>query len=180
MKWSFCMFKIFIILSAICFSDLSLARVTNKKSHRNKFKRRTHEALKTTAVSVCKREMLNSNKNFVENKNNIQSIIVAIENESETKCKAVGKKRTEQYSKEGWVCTGLKKDKFFTCAKNPALSFAVHSGVSLDYLFFTNANKHHSLIGYINPNSFETCLEDKKDLESGGMLDVQCIEGQKR
>lgn len=176
------MFKFLLILSLISCAQLSAARtVKGHAKSKKKAKKTSQKTLKkSTAVSICTRGLKVQNKSFVENRDFTQAVIVAIETDSEEKCKITGKSRADQYSREGWKCMGLKNEELFSCVKQSASSFAIRKGVTLDHLLFTNLNKHHALIAYINPNSHETCMEDKKDIESGGVTDARCYDGENR
>ena len=158
------MLKFFLVFGFIIFPIFSFAKITKK----------------STAVSVCKRELEIEDKNLVVNKNPEQEVIVAIETDNESKCKITGKARAEQYGRDGWKCHGLKKDPLFTCINKRAAFFAKYKNTNLNHLLFTNLTKHRALIGYINSNIMDTCLVDKQDIEAGGVTDAKCHEAKKK
>lgn len=170
------MIKYFLIFSLVLFSDMSMAKSKNKKHKKHK-KQKTSKVFKvqkTTTYSFCQRQLTVPKSNLVENNNAVQAVIVAIENSSETKCKTVGKNKADQYAREGWECNGLNTEKSFSCESSKVTSFIKYKNVSLDHLLFTNLKKQHALIAYLNPGSYKTCLEDKAELELGGITDATC------
>ncbi|MFA6237954.1 MAG: hypothetical protein WC635_11540 [Bacteriovorax sp.] len=168
------MFKYFLIFSLVLFSDLSMAK-SNKVKKRTKHKKnKVVKIKKTTAYSFCQRQLTIPKSSLVEKNEAIQAVIVAIENASESKCKTVGKNKAEQYTREGWKCNGLNDEEMFSCESNKASSFAKYKDVILDHLLFTNLKNQHALIAYLNRGSYKTCLEDKAELELGGVTDATC------
>lgn len=165
------MIKIFLIISLFSYSGSPMARVIRKKVSRGHKK---SVKAQTTAVSICSRDTFPSSGNLVSDKRFTQAVIVALENISESKCRNIGAKRAAQYGREGWKCTGLNEEEIFSCVRENSAFFATYKGNHLDHLRFTDLHIHRALIGYLNPNSFSTCLEDKKDLEAGGVTDAKC------
>ena len=172
------MLKFLLLLFIFSSPEILIARVHKHKIVR---KNKKHNSIRSTAVSFCKRNLIIQNdKSFVENKNFPQAVIVAIETDSEKKCHSIGRSKAEQYSKEGWKCIGQNTKEMYSCVSKSSSSFAVYKNIELDHLLFTNLTKHRSLIAYLNPNSYETCLEDKKDIESGGVTDAKCYSRSKK
>lgn len=126
------------------------------------------EPLKTTVYSFCTRTQ------EIEGVNKTTSIIVAMESLSEKSCHAYGKKKAEQYIIVGWSCLGKNGEPLYSCESDRAASFAIHNGVKLDNLTFTNLKKHRSLVAYLTPGSNKTCHEDQAELKSAGVKDAIC------
>ncbi|MBC7538395.1 MAG: hypothetical protein H7281_06215 [Bacteriovorax sp.] len=161
------MLKFLLLLLFFTLPELSFAKMHKKKHKVN--------LVNSTAVSICKRDLITQNdKSFVENKSFVQAVLVAIETTSENKCKKTGKNRADQYGQQGWKCFGLDNEESYSCVNKSSGSFAVYKGVALEHLSFTKLDKHKALIAYLNPNSYQNCLQDKKDLESGGVTDAKC------
>lgn len=120
---------------------------------------------KTTIYAMCSR-----NLKGIET----QTIIFASETLTEAKCKSLGRKKAEQYVREGWKCAGKNNEELYSCEQDRASTFATYKGTRLDRLTFTNLQKHQGLLAYLNPNSIETCREDKSALIAAGVTDAVC------
>ncbi|MDD4976060.1 MAG: hypothetical protein PHY93_17020 [Bacteriovorax sp.] len=57
---------------------------------------------------MCSRNLIIEKKDLVQSDDRTQTIIVATETLSESKCKTLGKSKAEQYTKAGWKCVGYK------------------------------------------------------------------------
>ncbi len=119
---------------------------------------------RSTTYSMCKR--------IVEGRS--QTIVVAMETLSESKCKILGKNKAVQYSYAGWKCTGFRGEEYFSCEDKKASFFSTYNGKKLDNLTFTNLLKHRSIVAYLNPNSNKLCHEDQEELKSAGVTDAFC------
>ena len=118
----------------------------------------------STTYSMCKRS----------EEGHQQSIIVAMETLSESKCKLLGKKKVDQYTNAGWKCLGHRGEESFSCENKKANTFSLYNRHKLDHLTFTNLQKHRSLVAYLNPNSSKLCHEDRDALVSAGVTDAIC------
>lgn len=146
------MFKYFLTPYILISSNISLANT----------------APKSTVYSKCSRSAV------VENKNIFQTIIVATETLSESKCKSIGQKKAEQYLFLGWKCVGRNNQELFSCESDKASTYANYQGIKLDNLTYTNLQKHRGIVVYINPDSNKVCHEDQAELISAGVKDAVC------
>ena len=118
----------------------------------------------STTYSMCKRSV----------EGHQQSIIVAMETLSESKCKLLGKNKVDQYTNAGWKCLGFRGEESFSCENKKAITFGIYNGKKIDHLTFTNLQKHRSLVAYLNPNNKKLCHEDRDELVSAGITDAIC------
>ncbi|MDO9182935.1 MAG: hypothetical protein Q7U04_11035 [Bacteriovorax sp.] len=119
---------------------------------------------KSTVFSMCTRKL----------ENKTQTIFVATETLSASKCKILGKNKAEQYTSVGWKCIGYRGEDFFSCENKKASDYASRNGVKLDNLTFTNLQKHRSLLAYLRANSNKLCHEDRDELMAAGVTDAVC------